>query len=216
MGNALNNAEKQGRAIHGRLIFQAVHEVTILGGSIYERSIKLFLGGIQVHQQLKYLVMHSSRIGVRTVNFIDDHDGKQSFFQCLAQHKARLRLGTFISIYHKDDAVHHFHDAFDLGAKIGVAGGVHYVDGITVPSDGGVFCLDGDTLFAFQIHGIHGAFLNSLIFAVGATGFQKLVYQSCFSVVYMSNNCQVPKLGRPSLLQIIRHKRAHSTPARAV
>jgi len=57
-----------------------------------------------------------------------------------------LRLRAVVRIDDEQHAVDHFHDALDLAAKIGVAGGVDDIDVVVLPLEGGVLGADGDAL----------------------------------------------------------------------
>src|SRR3981081_1218889 len=72
-------------------------------------------------------------------------------FHGLAQDKTRLRLRSIMRVYHEQNAVHHFHDALDFAAEIGVAGSIDNVDPITVPMKGSVLGANGDSLFALEV-----------------------------------------------------------------
>ena len=108
---------------------------------------------------------------MRAVNLVDYHDGQQAFLQCFAQYESCLRLRAFIGIHHQNHAVHHLHHTLYLGTEVGVPRGVYNVDGIVIPVNGGIFCLNGNTFFTLQIHGVHGALLHLLVFSVGTACF---------------------------------------------
>ena len=57
--------------------------------------------------------------------------------------------------------------------------------------DGRVLGQNGDAALALDIIGIHDTLLNLLILAENAALFQKLVHQSCLSVVNVSDNGHV-------------------------
>ena len=68
-----------------------------------------------------------------------------------------MRLRALGGIDDQQHAIDHLHDALDLAAEVGVAGGIDDVDGVAAPVDRGVLGLDGDALFAFEVHRVHGA-----------------------------------------------------------
>ena len=139
--------------------------------------------------------MNAERVGVRAVDFINNDDGLEAFLKGLAENEAGLGLGTTKGIDDKNDAVDHFHDTLHFPAKVGVSRSVDDVDNVVAPVNGGVLGLDGDAFFTLQIHRVHGAFSDSLIFTIGATGFEKLVDEGCFAVVNVSDNGEVAKMG---------------------
>ena len=135
--------------------------------------------------------MDLERIGERAVDLVDDDDRLEAFVQRLAQHEAGLRLRAAGGIDHEQHAIDHFHDAFDLGAEVGVAGGIDDVDGVAFPVDGGVLGLDGDAFFAFEVHGVHGALGGGLVVAVGAAGLEKLVHERGFAMVNVGDDGEI-------------------------
>ena len=43
-------------------------------GAVDHRAVKLFVGGVEVHQKLQNLVLHGADAGVRLVDLVDDDD----------------------------------------------------------------------------------------------------------------------------------------------
>ena len=140
--------------------------------------------------------MHGGRVGMGAVDLVNDHNGHQPFLKGLAEHETRLGLRTFKSVHHQQHAVHHLHHTLHFPAEVRVAGGIHNVDRVAVPEDGSILGLDCDSLFTFQVHGIHGAFLHGLVGPVGSPRLQKLVDQGRFPMVNVSDNGEVAELGR--------------------
>ncbi len=133
------------------------------------------------------------RIGVLAVNLVDDDDGLGAGFERLAQHKTGLRLGTIGGVHLQEHAVNHVHDALDLAAEIGVAGGVHDIDVEVLVLEGGILGLDGDSLFPLQVHGVHDALLrgNGLVGAEGARLFEQAIHQRGLAVVHVGDDSYV-------------------------
>jgi hypothetical protein len=75
-----------------------------------------------------------------------------------------------------------------------VTRGVHDIDRVAFPVDRGVLGLDGDALFLFEVHGVHGALLLGLVIPVGAAGLQELVHKRGFPVVNVGDNGEVADL----------------------
>ena len=176
------------------LVIGMIHEIAVAGGTIAERRVELLFGGIQVQEKLQHLVVDLERIGKGAVNLVDDDDGLQAFLKRLAQHETRLRLRAACGIDDEEHAVHHFHDPLHLGTEIGVARGIHDVDRVAFPENRGVLRLDGDALFLFKIHGVHGALLGGLVLTVGAAGLEELVDEGGFPMVNVGDDGEVADL----------------------
>jgi hypothetical protein len=86
-------------------------------------------------------VARGVRGGILAIDLIDDYDRLrlETIFERFAQNEASLRLRFIVSVHHEEDAIDHFHDAFDLTAKVGVAGRVYNVDAVTVPLNAAFF-----------------------------------------------------------------------------
>ena len=59
--------------------------------------------------------------------------------------------------------------------------------------DGGVLGLDGDALFLFEVHRVHGAFFHGLIGAIDPAFTQELVHQRRFAVVNVRDDADIAK-----------------------
>ena len=171
-----------------------IHEIAVTGGAVGERCVELLLGRVEIEKKLEHLVVNLERIGKRAVDFVDHDDGLQSLGEGFAEHETCLRLWAARCIDDEENAVHHFHDALHFGSEVGVARGIDDVDRVAIVKDGGVLRLDGDALFALEIHGVHGAFLRGLVLTVSAAGLEKLVNEGGFAVVNVGNDGEVTDL----------------------
>ena len=122
----------------------------------------------QLDEEIENHVEHLVRTRVFAIDFVDDDDRLDLVLERLSQNETRLRLRSIVRIDDEQDAIDHFHDAFDFAAEIGVAGSVDDVDAIAVPLKGGVLGANGDAFFALEIHRIHHPFLHLLVGAEGA------------------------------------------------
>ena len=57
--------------------------------------------------------------------------------------------------------------------------------------DRGVLGLDGDALLALEVHRVHGAFGDGLVFTVSAAGLKELVDEGGLAVVNVGNDGEV-------------------------
>ena len=137
-----------------------------------------------------------SGVGERAVDLVDDDDRLEAFLHRLAEHEAGLRLRAAGGIDDEQHAIDHFHDAFHFGTEVGVARGVDDVDGVAFPENGGVLRLDGDALFPFEVHGVHGALGGGLVFTVGAAGLQELVHEGGFPMVNVGDDGEISNFQR--------------------
>ena len=101
----------------------------------------------------------------------------KSFFQ----NEFGLRHSAFESVNQKDNAVYHFQYTLNLAAEVSMSWGIDNVDF-------GVFVMNCDTTLSLNIVGVHDTFLNLLIGTENTALFQKLVYQSGFTMVNVGND----------------------------
>ena len=122
------------------------HAFTSYG--VQHREVELLLGGVQVDEQVVYLVQHFVGASVLAVYLVDDHDDLLVLLKSLLEHEARLGQGAFGCVHKQHGAVGHGQGAFHLAAEVGVAGGVDDVDLHAFPDHGAVFGRNGDAAFA--------------------------------------------------------------------
>ena len=157
-------------------------------GAEHHRGIQLLIAGAQVQHQLQHLIHYLVQAGIGPVHFIDDNDNSQILRQRLFQHKAGLRHGALRRVHQQQHAVHHLQHALHLAAKVGMTGGIYYIDLDAVIGGGGVLCQNGDAALPLQVAGIHHAVLHHLVIAEGAALLEHLIDQRGLAVVYMGNN----------------------------
>jgi hypothetical protein len=114
--------------------------------------------------------------------------------QGFLQHEPRLRLRPIKRVHQQQHAIHHFQDAFHFTPEIGMSRGVDNVDGGAAPVDGGVFGFDGDALFLFQVHRVHGAVFHGLVGPVDAAFAQQFVHERRLAVVNMRDDANVANI----------------------
>ena len=171
----------------------------------------MVFGGVEFEKELEDLIMHCEGIRVGTVNLVNHDDGLQAFLESLAQHETSLGLWPAEGIDDEDDTVHHFHDTFHFSAEVGVSRGVYDVNDVLIPVNGSVLGLNGDAFFTFQIHGVHGALGDGLVFTVGAASLKKLIDEGRFAMVNVGDDGEVSELGHDAVGWLVR-KRVRSLP----
>ena len=158
-------------------------EVAVACGAVVGGGVELVFGGVEFEEEFEDLVMHARGVGVIAVDFIDDDDGFEAFLEGFAEDEAGLGLGAFVGVDDEEDAIDHFHDAFDFGSEVGVAGGIDDIDDTVAPADGGIFGADGDAFFLFEVHAVHGAFFDDLVVAEGTACAEEFIDESGFAVI---------------------------------
>ena len=123
----LHDRVKQGRHIFVFFV-QLTHGNTVLRASVNDWKIELLVRGLKFNEKIEDHIDDLMRPCVFSVDLVNYDDWLEFVFKRLAQHKARLRLWTVGGVDHEQHAVHHFHDALDFTAEIGVAGRIHDVD----------------------------------------------------------------------------------------
>ncbi len=162
-----------------------------LGIRIEHREINLLFLGIEINEQIVDFVQHFLRARVGAVNLVDHDDRRQVSFQRLAEHVARLRQRAFARIHQQHHAVHHFQRAFDLAAKVAVAGRVHDVDLYVVIEDRGVLGQDRDAALPLQFVRVHDPLDVVFVGAKRAALLQHGVHQRGLAVVHVRDDCNI-------------------------
>jgi hypothetical protein len=173
------------------LVRQVENRHTCLRGSVDKGAFQLFVGSVQVHEQLQDFVDYLVRTGLGTVDLVDAYDDRKIQLQRLPEHEFCLRHGPLEGVHHQDDAVDHLKHALHLPAEIGMSRGVDDVDLGALVAYGRIFGQDRNAPFPLNVVGIHDTLRHFLIFAEHAALFQKLIHQGRLSVVYMGNDCNI-------------------------
>ena len=87
---------------------------TRAAGAVNDRTVQLFVGCVEIEQQLKHLVADLVQACVRTVDLVDGNDDLVAELKRFLQNEAGLRHGAFGRVDQQDNAVHHLEDALDL------------------------------------------------------------------------------------------------------
>ena len=186
-GDVVQNGFKQGFQVSPRLI-GVLRRHPGPGGTEQNGRIQLFVGGIQIHEQLQHLVNDLVNPLVGPVNLVDHHNHPMSQLQSPAEHEAGLGHGALRRIHQQDDSVDHLEDALYLTAKVGVARRVHNVDFGIFIGNGGVFGQDRNPPFPLQVAGVHHPLHYGLVVSVHAALLEHGVHQGGFAVVNVGNN----------------------------
>ena len=155
---------------------------------VQHREFELFLGGIEVDEEVVDFVEDFLGAGVLAVDLVDhDNDGQppvQGFFK----HEAGLGKRPFRGVDQEHGPVDHGQGAFDLAAEIGVAWGVDDVDLDIFPDHGTVFRGDGNAALTFQIHAVHDPVRHLLALAKQTALAEHMVHQGGLPVVDVGDN----------------------------
>jgi len=109
----------------------------------------------------------------------------------LAEHEASLRLWPVVGVDEEKNAIDHPQGSFHFAAEIGVTGSVDDIDDLVTPMHRSVLGLDGDALFAFEIHGVHGSIFDFLVGTESPSLLEQGVNEGGLPVVDVSNNGDV-------------------------
>ena len=166
-GDIVENRVKKGREVGARLVRGATAGAGS-AGAVEHRAVQLLIAGVEIHQQLQYLVLYFAQACVGLVDLIDDHNHAVVQLQRALQHKAGLRHGPLRRVHQQDNAVYHLEDTLHLAAEIRVTGGIHNVDLDVLVVYGSVLCQNGDATLALDRAGVHHAGHGFLVFTVNA------------------------------------------------
>src|SRR5215831_8301063 len=115
------------------------------------REIELLLSRVQHREEIEYLVVNFLSAGVRPIDFVDDDDRPQTLAKRLPDNEFGLRHRPFGGIDQHEHPIDHAEDAFDLTAKVGMAGRVDNVDPHVSPNDRSTFREDRDAALALEL-----------------------------------------------------------------
>src|ERR1041384_640555 len=176
------------------LIGQISFRESFLCARVNNRKIELFVGGFQFNEKIKNEIEDFVRARMLSVDLVNDDDRLEMVFKCFSQNKAGCGLWTIVRVHYEQNAIDHFHYAFDFTAEIGVAGRIDDVDSVIIPLKRGVLRANRDSLFALEIHRIHHSLFDFLIGAESSGLAQQLVDQGCFAVIDVRNDSDVTNL----------------------
>ena len=127
-------------------------------GSVNDGKVELFVSCTKAIKEFKDLI--DDPVGSRSglVDLVDDNDWPEAVIEGFLGHEARLWHGAFLGINEQQDGIDHREYALDLTAKVGMAGGVDYIDAVVVPADCRVLGKNRDATLFLEIVGIHDTF----------------------------------------------------------
>ena len=157
--NAVNNRLVQ-RSHVFRHVFVIQTGDTVQRRRINDREVQLFVGRVEVNEQVEDLVNNPVRTRARTVNLVDHNDRFQAVGKCFFGHEARLRHRAIKCVNHQQHGIHHGHHALNFTTEVGVPWGINDVDTVVIPFDSGVFGEDGNPTLFLQIVGVHHTLLS--------------------------------------------------------
>ena len=188
---------------HNRLV-ERLHVVAGIGDFIFGEAllgtgvdvgeIQLLVARAEFHEKLEHHVENLVRTGILAVDLVDDHDRLQSVLHGLAQNEFCLRLRAVVGVHHEQNTIHHFHDALDLSAEVGVAGSIHDIHMVILPAESGVLGADGDAFFPLQIHRVHHALIRFLVGTEGSRLLEKLIHERCLAVIDVGDDGDVANI----------------------
>jgi hypothetical protein len=181
--------------------------VTGAARGVEAREVELLVARVERDEQVEHLVEHFVGAGVGPVDLVDHDDGLEAEAERLAGDELGLRHRALGRVDQQDHAVDHRKDPLDLGAEVGVAGGVDDVDAEMLgrarrrPLDAGRLGEDGDPALLLQVVRIHRPFLDALVVAEGAGLAEQLVDQGRLAVIDVRDDRHVAEAHGVKLLE---------------
>ena len=167
---------------------------TLQGNCINNGEVQLLLSCTKGDKEVKSLIHHPVKPGVRPVDLVDDNHGFVPSLQGFGKHKAGLRHRAFHGIDQQEDTVHKAHDALDFAAEVGMAGGVNNVDLDVAVGNRRVLGDNGDPALALQIHFIHDALGDSLVSAEDSALFEHTIHKGGLAVIDVRDNRDIAQV----------------------
>ena len=165
--------------------------IAVFGRGIHHRKIENIVGCIKLDEEVEDLVDNPAAAGSRLVDLVDDDDHRQVVLQGFLQHEIGLGHRPLLGVDEQQGAIGHPQHPFHLPAEIGMTGGVDDIDPIVLELVGTVLGGNGNPALPLQIHGIHQPLGYFLVVAKHPRIFKKLIYQSGFAMIDMSDNCHI-------------------------
>ena len=98
-----NRLEETGHVL--LLVFEVEDHVAIAAGTIDDRSIELFVIGVELEQEFEDFLIHFLGLSIIAINLIDhDHD-LEAMGESFSEHKTGLGLRTVVSIDDEEHAI---------------------------------------------------------------------------------------------------------------
>ena len=188
--DVIQNGLEQWLHIHIRIV-QVLLCISRTCRCIQEWTVKLLVGCIQIHQKFENLVHNLLRTCFRTVNLIDTYDNRQIQFQCFTQNEFGLRHRALVCVYQKDNAVYHLKNTLYLAAEVRMSWCIDNVDLGAVVINSRILGQNRDTSLTLNIVRVHDTIDYFLIGTEYTALAEQLVYQRRFTVVNVSDNCNV-------------------------
>jgi hypothetical protein len=157
-------------------------------------EVELLVAGVEVEEQLEYLVENFGGPSVRPIDLVDDDDRAKAKRQRLSSDELGLRHRTFGSVDEQDHSIHHRQDSLDLGPEIGVTGRVDDVDPGPVPLNRGALGKNRDPTLLLEVVGIHRALLDTLILAECTRLAKELVDKRRLAVIDVRDDRDVAQI----------------------
>ncbi len=168
--------------------FRVERHPAVASGTVEDREVELFVGGVEIGEEVEDFVDHFLVTTIRTVDLVDGDNRLEADLESLADHELCLRHRTFGGVNQNDGAIHHRQDALDFTAEIGVAGRIDDIDAGVLPDNRGRLGENGDPAFLFNITGVHHAFCNALVVA-GL--LQEFIDQCGFAMIDVCDNSDI-------------------------
>lgn len=118
-------------------------------GCVNDWEVQLFVGCIEVNEQVEYLIDNLVWMCVWVVNFVDDYDWFQIVGKSFFGYEVCLWYWVIKGIYYQQYRVNYGYNMFNFIFEVGVFWGINDVDMVIILFDCGVFCEDGNFMFFF-------------------------------------------------------------------
>ena len=115
------------------------------------RGVELFVGRVEVHKQLKNLLLDLLNAGIGLVYLVDNDNDAVVQLKRTLKDKTRLRHRSLGCVDKQQNAVDHLQNSLDLAAEVRVTGGVYDVDLYALVVYGGVLCKNGNAALALKV-----------------------------------------------------------------
>ncbi|MDT4866140.1 hypothetical protein FQZ97_1009800 [compost metagenome] len=171
--------------------FRVQRHPAVTARTVKNREVELFVGGIEIGEEVEDFVDDFFMTAIRTVDLVDRDDWLQANLERLANDELRLWHWAFSGVNENDSTVHHRKDTLHFTAEVGVAWRIDDVDAGVLPDNRSCLGENGDAALALDIVGVHHAFCNALIVTERAGLLQQFVDQCGFAMIDVCDNSDI-------------------------
>ena len=157
-------------------------------------EIELIVVRIQLHKELKNLIVDIVHTLVGTVNLIDDHNRLQFLLKSLTQHIFCLRHRPLERVNKQNNTIHHVENPLHLTAKVRMPRRIHNIDFDIIVENRRILRKNRDPALTLNIPRVHHTLVDLLVRAEHVTLPQHGIDQRRLAVIDVCDDRNIAQL----------------------